>query len=112
MILTIYSQVEVVGGPQSGHTQLIPQISIPNTATTLGISLILSTGLRHLIRSSAVTKQILLIRKDLFLHACTRRTFFCDQYTVRPGSLVQFHIASRYRYKNGQDFMPYSILVV
>ena len=25
-----------MGGPQSGHTQLIPQISIPNTATTLG----------------------------------------------------------------------------
>jgi len=32
----MFVKVEVVGGPQSGHTQLIPQISIPNTATTLG----------------------------------------------------------------------------
>ena len=69
MILTIYSQVEVVGGPQSGHTQLIPQISIPNTATTLGISLILGTGLRHLIRSNAVTNVFFLLEKTNF-HAC------------------------------------------
>ena len=26
-----------MGGPQSGHTQLIPQISIPNSATSIGM---------------------------------------------------------------------------
>jgi hypothetical protein len=32
-------QVEVVGGPQGGHHQLLPQISIPNTATTVAYTL-------------------------------------------------------------------------
>jgi len=32
----MFVKVEVVGGPNGSHTQLIPQISIPNTATSIG----------------------------------------------------------------------------
>ena len=32
----MFVKVEVVGGPNGSHTQLIPQISIPNSAAGLG----------------------------------------------------------------------------